>query len=266
MIPEDPQRQTAEEPLLVDIEVSEPHAEEALPADPSQQAIALQEPSAPEPQPQERPCRRRLGQEEDPPTNPAAPTPSARPRLGENRPVPAPPAGSPQAQARADEAHGQTLIAAIRAKQNLTMGVLAGAAAAVGGAVIWAVVTVVTSFQIGWMAVGVGFLVGSAVRAAGKGVDKPFGYAGAALAVGGCLLGNLLSICAVIAQQESIGITTVLTQLNPAAIPELMAVTFHPMDLLFYAIAVYEGYRFSFRNVTEADVARLTANQMPQAG
>jgi hypothetical protein len=32
----------------------------------------------------------------------------------------------------------------------------------------------------------------------------------------------------------------------------LMALTFGPMDLLFYAIAIYEGYRFSIVGSTDA--------------
>ena len=33
-----------------------------------------------------------------------------------------------------------------------------------------------------------------------------------------------------------------------------MVATFSPMDLLFYGIAVYEGYKFSFRQVGPEDL------------
>jgi len=36
--------------------------------------------------------------------------------------------------------------------------------------------------------------------------------------------------------------------------------TFHPTDLLFYGIAVYEGYRFSFRRLSDADLAGLAGS------
>jgi hypothetical protein len=36
-----------------------------------------------------------------------------------------------------------------------------------------------------------------------------------------------------------------------------MRATFNPMDLLFYGIAVYEGYRFSFREITKKDLIRI---------
>ncbi|MBN1360000.1 MAG: hypothetical protein JW993_05380 [Sedimentisphaerales bacterium] len=162
-------------------------------------------------------------------------------------------------QATVDQAKVQELIREIRAGQNLTMGIVGGAVAAVVGAAVWAAVTVATGVQIGWMAVGVGFLVGGAIRLLGKGIDKPFGYAGAALSLFGCLLGNLLSIYAILAQQEELSFFFVLTHANLSAIPELFRVTFHPMDLLFYGIAIYEGYRFSFRRLTQADLARISS-------
>jgi hypothetical protein len=36
-----------------------------------------------------------------------------------------------------------------------------------------------------------------------------------------------------------------------------MAATFHPMDVLFYTIAIGEGYHFSFRRITEAEINRI---------
>jgi hypothetical protein len=133
------------------------------------------------------------------------------------------------------------------------------------GAILWATVTIATSFQIGWMAVGIGAMVGGTVRVLGKGITKPFGCVGATLSLLGCLAGNLLSICVVIAQQHELPLTYVLTHLNPAAIPEAMAVSFHPMDLLFYGLAIYAGYRFAFRRVTASDVERLASEPTPNS-
>jgi hypothetical protein len=129
--------------------------------------------------------------------------------------------------------------------QNLPMGLVAGLAAAAVGAAVWALITVLTEFQIGWMAVGVGFLVGWAVRLAGKGSTMVFGVLGAALALGGCLAGNLLTICIFGARQLNLPVFDMIARLTPALTRDLMWETSGPMDLLFYALAVYEGYRFS---------------------
>jgi hypothetical protein len=33
-----------------------------------------------------------------------------------------------------------------------------------------------------------------------------------------------------------------------------MGIAFSPIDLLFYAIAIYQGYKLSFRHVTQAEI------------
>ena len=147
----------------------------------------------------------------------------------------------------------------IRSEQNLSLALFAGIGAALIGASAWAMVTVVTSFQIGWMAMGVGFLAGWAVRRFGQGIDKTFGMIGAAMALIGCLAGNLLSTCVLLARELEVGLGQVLINLDPASTMELVVATFHPMDVLFYGIAVYAGYRFSFRRITEDEAKKLTA-------
>lgn len=92
----------------------------------------------------------------------------------------------------------------LAAEQKLGAGIAAGAVAAAAGAALWAAITVATGYQIGFMAIGIGFLVGWAVRSAGKGVDKTFGIAGAVLALLGCVVGNLLAAVGLVAKQEGI--------------------------------------------------------------
>ena len=153
----------------------------------------------------------------------------------------------------ADAFQLQRLIERARDEQNLLFGVLAGAGTASAAAVLWAVVTVVTGYQIGWMAIGVGFVVGLAVRTAGRGVDVSFGVVGAALALFGCLAGNMLGVCILLSQQESIELTQLLTHLNPTVAFTLMRATFSPIDLLFYGLAIYQGYRFSILQIRTED-------------
>jgi len=155
----------------------------------------------------------------------------------------------------------EIFIRQLEASQNLPMGIIGGLIAALVGAGIWAGVTVGTGYQIGWMAVGVGCIVGLAVRAMGKGLTTSFGVVGAAFALLGCLAGNLLSVCGAVSMEFSVPFFDVVTGFvkNPSIVIEVMKETFHPMDLLFYGIAVYEGYRFSFRKITEAELQALGA-------
>jgi hypothetical protein len=157
-----------------------------------------------------------------------------------------------------DQTQANEMFSRLRAQQNLPVAILAGSGAAIAGGILWAVVTVVTDFQIGWMAVGVGFAVGYAVRL-GKGLDKSFGILGAALALAGCLLGNFFALIGFVSKQEHLGLFQTLSAIDFTKIPELMISASSPMDLVFYAIAVYEGYRFSFRRITQEDLNAVKA-------
>ena len=151
------------------------------------------------------------------------------------------------------------LTATIRGKQNLALGVAGGVAGAVLGAIGWAAVSAATSFQIGYMAIGVGWLVGYGVRTLGGGMSKTYGYAGAALSLAGCLLGHFGAVVAADAKSANLPVVTLLTGVDPASVPATLIANFQPMDVLFYGIALYFGYKFSLRRLTKDEIARLPA-------
>jgi len=119
------------------------------------------------------------------------------------------------------------------------------------GAALWAGVTVLTGYQIGWMAVGVGAMVGVAVRTAGRGTTKAFGILGAVLALGGCLVGNFLTGVVVLSRHWDISFATFFTRLTPELTSRMMTAMFSPLDLLFYALALWQGYKFAIVATTE---------------
>jgi hypothetical protein len=125
------------------------------------------------------------------------------------------------------------------------MAALAGAAASAVSAAVWAGITALTEYQIGFMAIGVGVLVGFAVRFAGRGIDAAFRALAAFLALVGCAAGNLLAACVFFAAAHEVGVERVLEVLDFDLAAHLMRAMFSPMDLLFYAIAVYEAWRLS---------------------
>ena len=155
-----------------------------------------------------------------------------------------------------DHAKAEALFAQLVQQQNFPFGIASGLVAALVGGIAWAAVTIATGYQIGWMVIGIGFLVGVAIRSTGKGLTKSFGYAGGALALFGCLLGNFLAMCGLIAQDagEPIVATTIVFASQPAAAFELMKATFSPIDILFYGIAVFQGYKFSFRQIDDSEL------------
>lgn len=128
-------------------------------------------------------------------------------------------------------------------EKRLFLGGLAGVAAALIGAIAWAVITVTTKYQIGLVAVGIGALVGFAMRMANGG--KMFGILGALLALFGCVLGNYFSLIGFASAQAQVGFFTVLNNADPVKVLNALWEDFFSTSILFYAIAMYEGYRFS---------------------
>lgn len=129
---------------------------------------------------------------------------------------------------------------------NLALGVLGGLGTAVAVAILWGMITAATQFQIGYMAIAVGFAVAYAMRFVGRGRDRRFAIAAAILAVIGCALGNYFAVCAVVAQQTHVPVITATVQLVPH-FAEVMTKTFSAMDVLFYAIGAYFGYKYALK-------------------
>lgn len=174
---------------------------------------------------------------------------------GHAQPQPTPEASrAARSEPAIDPARAEHALNALRSEQNLPLAIAAGIISALLGAAAWAAITVLTGYQIGFMAIGVGVVVGLAVRAMGKGIDKPFGLVGAGFSVLGCALGNLLAVCGILSAQDGVPYFQVLGSLDFAMARNLMVMTFSPIDLLFYGLAVFYGHRFSFRQVTGQEI------------
>jgi hypothetical protein len=132
---------------------------------------------------------------------------------------------------------------------NLLLGLIAGGGAMLVGAIAWGAVTYFTNYQIGWMSIGVGFLIGIAIRKFGRGNSITFGVMGGLLALVACVLGNMFYYGGVIAESEGLPLLEVLFLMvtNPLGTLEIFSAAFEFMDLLFYALAVYTGFRNSYQ-------------------
>ena len=130
-------------------------------------------------------------------------------------------------------------------EQNLLRGILGGLLGGILGAVLWAAISYFTNYQIGWVAVGVGFLVGFGINRLGHGVDLKFAIAGAIIAFISVVVGNFLVAIGLLARYWDVSYLEALRIFNYAMTFELLVATFTPMDILFYALAIVAGFRFS---------------------
>lgn len=131
------------------------------------------------------------------------------------------------------------------AGENLLKGLLFASIACIIGAVAWSLISISTGYQIGYMAIGVGFIVGIAMRQ-GKGIRPIFGILGALLALISCLLGDYFSLIGVAAKEFDMPFFEILWATNVGDVLPIMMENILSMSLLFYGIAVYEGYKLSF--------------------
>jgi len=152
----------------------------------------------------------------------------------------------------------QHLMDQLRANQNLGAGIFGGLIAAAAGACGWALLAYYTGWQLGIAAIGIGWLVGYAVRKMGNGIDKVFGVAGAVLALLGIGAGNLLATCAYLAEDTGATILEVIATLDLETAGRILAGGFSPVDLLFYALAVYYAYKGAIRPMTESELQQIT--------
>jgi disulfide bond formation protein DsbB len=93
------------------------------------------------------------------------------------------------------------------------------------------------------MALGVGALVGFALRIGNGG--KAFGIMGAFLALFGCILGNYFSLIAFASAEEQVPFFSMMNNADPAKVTNALWEDFTSISILFYALAAYEGYKFS---------------------
>lgn len=144
----------------------------------------------------------------------------------------------------------------LRLNQNLIGGILGGLVAAIIAATLWAGIVVLTERQFGIAAIGVGLLVGVAIRKFGKGVQIHFAIIGALLALFGCVLGNFLAVMGFVLLNTGMSVVEILPQINIPLVIEVIRDSFEPSDLIFYGIAAYEAYKLSVITLKKVETTR----------
>ncbi|WP_298501913.1 hypothetical protein [uncultured Maribacter sp.] len=150
-----------------------------------------------------------------------------------------------------------TTIAKFKLEQNYSKALISGVLVGFLCAILWGIITVVTGYQIAYMAIAIGAAVGYTIRITGKGIDQIFGITGAIIAVLSCLLGNFLSIIGYLANYESLGYFETLELFDYSQLIPIMSESFSFIDVLFYGFAAYEGYKFAFKSFTEKEIYEL---------
>ena len=130
--------------------------------------------------------------------------------------------------------------------ENLFLAILVGSVAAIIGALIWMGITVTTGWHVGYEALGMGALVGLAIRGVGNGRSMLFGIIGAVLTFAGCLGGEILSVVQLASTPQHDFYTTLTTLDLTQTVTNIFS-RMDPIMYLIYAIGIFEGYKLSIR-------------------
>ncbi|NOX24240.1 MAG: hypothetical protein GXP36_14275 [Actinobacteria bacterium] len=160
---------------------------------------------------------------------------------------------------RLSQSEAERLREILQSQENTTAGFVAGALAAVIGAVAWAILVVVTELQIGIVAIGIGALVGFAVARFGKGIDKSFGIMAGVLALLGVAFGNVLGVAAFAADGIAEIPNVLFDRLGPGGWVEVLT-ALQPLDFLFYGFAAYYAFQSAQRRVGMVEARQLLAD------
>lgn len=138
-------------------------------------------------------------------------------------------------------------------RDRVVRSIVLGGVSALLGAAVWVAIGAATRHQVGFVAVGVGLLVGysmSRLRASWPGLP----FVAAAIALVGVLVGDLVLDVFLQAQYEGVGVGAALgtTITTPSVARELFGAYFSPIDLVFWLVAAWAAYRAVSASVVAA--------------
>ena len=163
-----------------------------------------------------------------------------------------------------DPAKYQHYIDLRRTDQHLPMAVLAGSIGAVLGALAWLGITAFTTLQVNWMSIAIGIIIGSMVRAAGRGIDRDFGLIAVIMTLVGSVAGMVLAGCWILAlRSEEAAFADILLSLTPGLIKQLYVALLTPMNLAYWGLAVVAAYWLGIRRIRREELAMCAIDEKP---
>ncbi|MFB6621370.1 hypothetical protein ACFCWD_00185 [Streptomyces sp. NPDC056374] len=152
---------------------------------------------------------------------------------------PVPPPGNPFAGGAAPEPY-PVAPPPTPARDNVALGLVAAVVAALVSAGVYGAVIGGVEREIGWAAVGVGFLTGLAAGKVG-GRNPVLPVASAVLALGAVYLGQLLGIAILLSKELNVSATELFFQ-EFGLLTEGWNATKDPLTFLFFGIAAFAAF------------------------
>jgi hypothetical protein len=175
-------------------------------------------------------------------------------------------AGSGTLPAAINAERARRFIERLRQQQSLGRALSLGLPTAAVMGFIWGVVNGMSGVPLEWLPlVGIGYVIGTCVRAAGKGIDRRFGVAGAVLTLLGCLVSRLFALSIAVAfQVPGLGNFFLLQEVKIGVILQLLMDNTDVYNVAALAASVCQGYFFAFNRITLQEMSYLADEGPPK--
>lgn len=148
----------------------------------------------------------------------------------------------------------EEMVEKLNSESRTGLGIIFGLLLGVIGAILWAVVVKVTGYNIGIVAIGVGYLVSEGFVRTGRGTKKSIGIIAGVIALISIFLGEMLTMIVLIAEYWDMSILEAVQNMYISKLPMLVIESTEPISIVFYLIAVRYAYQRSFINENNFNV------------
>lgn len=138
-------------------------------------------------------------------------------------------------------------------EQNFAAAVIIGAVATLLAAAAYGIMVVTWAFSYGFVAAGVGIVIGLSMQFLGRGVSMKFAVVAAVYAITGCVLGNLFRVIIELASANATTLIDVLPNSSLSVLAERSVSNLSFVDLVYWFVAVVCAVFFARRPLSRSE-------------
>lgn len=139
-------------------------------------------------------------------------------------------------------------------KSRPLMGISLAILLGIVSGVLWATITQLTGYSIGYAAIGVGFMVSLGFTIAGKGTNSMTGIISGVIAVFSILFGETLTLLLDLASYWEVSLLETIVSVYYFEVFKYIFESIDAIDLLFYFLAISAAYKNSFMKSDDVDI------------
>ena len=124
-------------------------------------------------------------------------------------------------------------------EQNFAAAVIVGAVATILAAAAYGIIVATWAFSYGFVAAGVGIVIGLSMQFLGRGISMKFAVVATVYAIIGCVLGNLFRVIIELAQANATSPIDVLRNNSLSVLAEWSVSDVSFVDLVYWFVAVF---------------------------